>query len=113
MSVSLPSKPVFVIDVPEVPSFSRPVFHYNFFTPDETVKKDLEYFYPATFSPWKLQSRIAHLGPKLTCIGTVQPDGEYDLRCCQDNDVNIEIGYFPVEKIRDYYRRAKSKGCFS
>lgn len=32
----------------------------NFFVPDGK-KKDIEYFYPATFSPWKLQSHIAHL----------------------------------------------------
>lgn len=79
----------------------------NFFTPDETVVKDIEYFYPATFSPWKKQSDIAYLGDKLTCIGTVQPDGHSELQKCLENGVNVEIGYFPAEKIRDYYRRAK------
>ena len=79
----------------------------NFFTPDDSVKKDIEYFYPATFSPWKLQSKIAHLGNKLTCIGTVQPDGEQEHAACVKAGVNVEVGYFPVEKIRDYYRRSK------
>jgi len=78
----------------------------DFFSPDDS-KKDIEYFYPATFSPWKRQSKIAHLGPKLLCVGTIQPDGQEELKVCQDKDVNIEIGYFPAKKIRDYYRRAK------
>jgi len=77
----------------------------NFYQPLE-VKKDIPYFYPATFSLWKRQSKIAYLGNKLTCIGTVQPDGEEELKVCRDNGVNIEIGYFPPEKIRDYYDRA-------
>lgn len=81
----------------------------SFFTPaPDTVERDIEYFYPATFSPWKRQSSIAHLGSKLLCVGTVQPDGEGELKACKNNGVHIEIGYFPVEKIRDYYRRAKN-----
>lgn len=79
----------------------------QFYSPDEDVKKDIEYFYPATFSPWKRQSEIAHLGEKLTCIGTVQPDGQAELQKCLENGVNVEEGYFSAEKIRDYYRRAK------
>jgi len=79
----------------------------DFFKPNPDVKKDIEYFYPATFSPWKLQHLIAHLGNKLTCIGTVQPDGVGELKACKDNGVNVEEGYFPVEKIRDYYWRTK------
>lgn len=78
-----------------------------FFTPDEDIKKDIEYFYPATFSPWKRQSDIAYLGSKLTCIGTVQPDGVSELQKCLEKGVNVEEGYFPVEKIRDYYRRSE------
>lgn len=79
----------------------------NFFTPGN-VEKDIEHFYPATFSPWKLQSQIAYLGPKLTCVGTIQPDGHYEHDACVHNNVHLEVGYFPPEKIRDYYRRAKS-----
>lgn len=80
----------------------------NFYTPDETMKKDIEVFYPATFSPWKKQSNIAYLGEKLLCVGTVQPDGEGELAVCKRKGVNIEIGYFPAEKIRDYYRRSQN-----
>lgn len=80
----------------------------DFFRPNAEVKKDIEYFYPATFSPWKLQHLIAHLGNRLTCIGTVQPDGEAELKSCKDNGVNVEIGYFPVEKIREYYWRSNN-----
>ena len=80
----------------------------DFFCPDDTVKKDIEYFYPATFSPWKRQSDIAGLGDKLWCVGTVQPDGQFELEACKRNGVHVEEGYFPVEKIRDYYRRAKN-----
>lgn len=36
MSVSLPSKPAAIVDVPEVIGFLPPQFTYNFFTPDET-----------------------------------------------------------------------------
>lgn len=79
----------------------------DFFTPDDKVKKDIEYFYPATFSPWKLQRDIAYLGDKLWCVGTVQPDGGYDLGRCEATGVHIAKGYFKVEHIRDLYRRAK------
>ena len=76
----------------------------NFFRPSHNIRnRSIPYFYPATFSPWKRQSTIAHLGKKLTCVGTVQPDGIYELEECQKNDVNVEIGYFPVEKIKEYY----------
>ena len=78
----------------------------TYFTPKK-VKKDIEYFYPATFSPWKLQSEICHLGDKLTCIGTIQPDGHGEYQACVDAGVNVEVGYFPISKIRDYYRRSK------
>lgn len=80
----------------------------NFFTPDESVKKDIEYFYPATFSPWKRQRDIASLGDSLWCVGTVQPDGVEDLEACQKTGVHIAQGYFDVSHIRDLYRRAKS-----
>jgi glycosyltransferase involved in cell wall biosynthesis len=80
----------------------------DFFTPDPTVKKDIEYFYPATFSPWKRQRDIAYLGDKLWCVGTVQPDGQADLQACKDAGVHIAEGYFKVEHIRDLYRRAKN-----
>ena len=80
----------------------------DFFKPNYMIEKDIEYFYPATFSPWKLQRNIAYLGNKLTCLGTVQPDGMEDLESCKYMGVNIEEGYFPVEKIREYYWRAKN-----
>ena len=79
----------------------------DFYMPDLKKEKDMEYFYPATFSPWKLQRDIAHLGDKLWCIGTVQPDGLEDLQACEQNNVNIAKGYFKAEYIRDCYQRAK------
>ncbi|MEK6884087.1 MAG: hypothetical protein AABY22_30945, partial [Nanoarchaeota archaeon] len=79
--------------------FYDPAFNYD--------KKTIGYFYPATFSPWKKQSTIAYLGNKLFCVGTVQPDGYAELSKCKGMGVQIEIGYFPAEKIRQYYRRAK------
>lgn len=78
----------------------------NFFTPDNT-SKDIEYFYPATFSPWKRQHAIAHHGKDLLCVGTVQPDGVSEFEECKKRGVIVEEGYFPVEKIREYYKRAK------
>lgn len=78
----------------------------DFFKPKKT-EKDIEYFYPATFSPWKKQSEIAYLGSKLLCVGTVQPDGEDELQACKDSGVRLEIGYFPAEKIKQYYNRAQ------
>lgn len=80
----------------------------DFFTPDPTIVKDVDYFYPATFSPWKRQSEIAHLGKDLLCIGTIQPDGTNEYQACVNNGVRIIEGYHPAEFIRDYYRRAKS-----
>lgn len=77
----------------------------DFFTVSQK-KKDIPYFYPATFSPWKRQSAIAYLGDKLFCVGTVQPDGVSELSECEKNGVKVEIGYFPAEKIKDYYQRA-------
>lgn len=79
----------------------------DFYEPNHNVEKTMEYFYPATFSPWKLQRDIAHLGDKLWCIGTVQPDGQDDLKACEDNNVNIAKGYFKAEYIRDCYQKAK------
>ena len=78
----------------------------EFYSPDDT-KKDLPFFYPATFSPWKRQSQIAYLGKDLTCVGTIQPDGVEEYEACKEKGVNLEVGYFPPEKIRDYYRRAE------
>ena len=78
----------------------------DFFTPGDGIK-NIEYFYPATFSPWKRQSEIAPLGDKLLCVGTVQPDGTAELAECLKMGVKVEEGYFPVEKIRDYYQRSE------
>lgn len=80
----------------------------DFFTPDPSVKKDIGFFYPATFSPWKRQSAISHLGRDLLCVGTVQPDGVLELEACNKSGVKVEVGYFPVETIREYYRRASA-----
>lgn len=80
----------------------------DFFKPDTTTKKDIEYFYPATFSPWKRQSDIAYLGSKLLCVGTVQPDGQEEIEACRRNGVLIEEGYFPVTHILKYYQGSKN-----
>ncbi len=79
----------------------------KFFKPKK-VKKDIEYFYPATFSTWKRQSEIAHLGSKLLCVGTIQPDGQNEYDSCVKKGVKTKVGYFPVEEILGYYRRAKN-----
>lgn len=78
----------------------------SFFTPKETVK-DIEVFYPATFSPWKRQSALAHYGSDLWCVGTLQPDGQGELNAVANKGAHVELGYFPAEKIRKYYNRAK------
>lgn len=79
----------------------------DFYKPHLTLKKDIEYFYPATFSPWKRQDTIAHLGKKLFCLGTVQPDGQEIYKKCLKMGVQCLVGYFPAEKVREYYQRAK------
>ena len=81
----------------------------DFYTPynGPELKKDIKYFYPATFSPWKRQSEIAHLGSDLVCIGTIQPDGVGEYEACKKAGVTIMADYFPAEVIRDYYRRAR------
>jgi hypothetical protein len=78
----------------------------EFFRPSYQ-KKTIKYFYPATFSPWKRQSAISHHGKKLLCVGTVQPDGVDEYNACIKDGVRVEVGYFPVEKIRDYYRQSR------
>lgn len=78
----------------------------DFFTWTEK-KKTIPYFYPATFSPWKRQSSIAHLGKDLLCVGTVQPDGIPEFAACKLNGVKVEEGYFPVKKIKSYYQRSQ------
>lgn len=80
----------------------------SFYKPDLEIKKDIEYFYPATFSPWKRQSEIAYLGRLLLCVGTIQPDGQREYEACRKNNVQIIEGYFPAEQIRNLYRRSKS-----
>lgn len=79
----------------------------NFYKPNLEAKKDIEYFYPATFSPWKRQSDIAHLGNRLLCLGTIQPDGYAELEACEKTGVQRKLGYFPAEEIRGYYERAQ------
>ena len=79
----------------------------EFFTPDNS-QKEIEYFYPSTYSPWKRQSEIAHLGSRLTCVGTIQPDGQEEYQACVNNAVITKVGYFPPEKIRDYYRKSQN-----
>ena len=66
-------------------------------------KKEASFFYPATFSPWKRQSAIAHLGESLVCVGTVQPDGKEEFNKCKEQRVQIIEGYFEPEKIRQLY----------
>ena len=68
--------------------------------------RDIPYFYPATFSPWKRQSKIAYLGDKLYCIGTIQPDGLDEAEACRKTGVRVEVGYFPPQTIKDCYMRA-------
>lgn len=80
----------------------------DYFTINSKKKKDIEYFYPATFSPWKKQSEISTLGSRLLCVGTIQPDGLYELAACLKEGVRVEQGYFPVKVIRDYYQRSKN-----
>lgn len=79
----------------------------DFYSPDESIK-DIEYFYPATFSPWKLQRDIAYLRDKLWLVGTLQPDGMEDYNACLEAGCHISIGYYKAEHIRDLYRRAKN-----
>lgn len=78
----------------------------NFYRP-KPIKKDIEYFYPATFSPWKRQSALIKYGKKLLCVGTIQPDGEREFSAIVNAGAKVEVGYFPAEKIRDYYQRSK------
>ena len=78
----------------------------EFFKPDDTPKT-IHYFYPATFSPWKRQSSIAHLGQLLYCIGTVQADGQEELEACKREGVHVAEGYFKAEHIRDLYKKTR------
>src|SRR3990167_540705 len=79
----------------------------DFFKPKK-VKKTIEYFYPATFSPWKRQRDIAYLGDRLLCVGTIQPDGREDFDACKNAGVKVEVGYFHAPTIRYYYERTKN-----
>lgn len=79
----------------------------DYFKPDTTIEKDIEYFYPATFSPWKQQDKISHLGKKLWLVGIMQPDGYPYYEACKDAGVNINLGFCPAGTIKNYYDRAK------
>ena len=78
----------------------------DFFKPTDK-EKDIEYFYPATFSPWKKQGDISYLKDKLYCVGTMQPDGLYEYQACASAGVTIKIGYVPVEEIKKLYDRTE------
>jgi len=78
----------------------------EFFKPDDTVK-DIKYLCVGTFSPWKQQRKLAHLGKDLYCVGSLQPDGREDYQAVVDAGATVELGYFPVSHIRDLYRRAE------
>lgn len=80
----------------------------NFYKPTK-IDRDIEYFYPATFSDnWKRQQDIAYLGEKLTCVGTVQEDGKNAFELCKKMGVQIHEGYFEPSIIKDMYLRAKN-----
>lgn len=79
----------------------------DFFKPDIKVKKDIPFFYPATFSPWKRQDELADLGSDLYLVGTIQPDGLDIYQRCANRGCIIETGYFPATKIRKMYQRAE------
>ena len=78
----------------------------DFFSPIKR-EKCMEYFYPATFSPWKRQSKIAHLGGNLLCVGEIQPDGQQEYKACLDAGVQLRGRYTPSAEIVDYYRWCK------
>lgn len=80
----------------------------DFFRPDPKVRKDIPYFYPATFSPWKRQDELADLGSYLYLVGTVQPDGKDIYDRCTNRGCIIEVGYFPATKIRKMYQRSEN-----
>lgn len=80
----------------------------DYFKPNEKKRKDIPYFYPATFSPWKRQDELIDLGSDLYLVGTIQPDGLDIYQRCANRGCHIEVGYFPVSKIRNYYQRAQS-----
>lgn len=107
--VFVESKPIFdqcrALSLPAIRAFGTDT---DFFRPDPTKKKDIEFFYPATFSPWKRQRDLAYLGDRLLCVGTIQPDGEEDYLACKGGGVRLEAGYFPVKKILEYYQRSKN-----
>lgn len=79
----------------------------DFYKPDPKKRKDIPYFYPATFSPWKRQDEIADLASNLYLVGTIQPDGLDIYNKCANKGCNIEVGYFPASKIRNMYQRSK------
>jgi hypothetical protein len=70
--------------------------------------KDIEYFYPATFSPWKRQSDIAYLGDKLWCVGYMQPDGGNEYNACLKTGVHLIPDNLPADEILRLYDRSKS-----
>lgn len=80
----------------------------DLFKPNSKVVKDIPYFYPATFSPWKRQDEIADLSNSLYLVGTIQPDGMDIYQRCANRGCIIETGYFPVSKIVKMYQRAEN-----
>lgn len=79
----------------------------DFFSPID-CEKDIEFFFPATFSPWKRQGGIAYLGDKLLCAGEIQPDGQHEYDMCKEAGVQLIGKYTPSIEIRDLYRRSKN-----
>mgnify|MGYP001582441834 CR=1 FL=1 len=106
--VFVESQPVYdqcrALGLPTIKAFGTDT---DFFRPNNEIEKDVEYFYPATFSPWKRQREIANLGDRLLCVGTTQPDGKDDYRICKEWGVKIKEGYFPVKEILNYYQRTQ------
>jgi hypothetical protein len=80
----------------------------EFFKPNTKVVKDIPYFYPATFSPWKKQSDIAYLGDQLLCLGTIQPDGTAEYEAVKAAGCKVKVGYFSPTTVRNYYTRAQN-----
>ena len=77
-----------------------------FFTPDDSIIKDIPYFYPAPFTPKSNHQAIIRYANGIRCVGVLKPDGAEDLERLMERGVIVEVGMFTPEHIRGLYRRS-------
>jgi glycosyltransferase involved in cell wall biosynthesis len=80
----------------------------DYFKPRK-VKKAIDAFFPATFSPWKRQDLFARaIGKRGIVCGIIQPDGLHEHDACMKSGVYTLAGLMPSYLVSHLYNMART-----